>query len=121
MFLIEHFLQILFVLEQQEVPPGQGHVPLIIAKILEAITAIPCGGVVPEIKPHFFQAVGRYFDSSSWIERIEDTPVFTQDIVDLANVLVGFTVEAVVVGATALIRTEFLVDSAEQRGAAFST
>ena len=88
-------------------------IPLIITVIVDAsVTAAGDGGMIPEVKPFFFQPGSGHFNFSAGIKGVQDAAIFSKCIVDFTDIFVGFAVAAVVVGAAALIGAEPFIDSA---------
>ena len=105
---------------QKEIVLFDRQVPLLVAIVVgAAITGLVGSGMVLKIKTRFFQTRGRYFDFTTWIKGIKYSSVFLQDIIYSPDIFTGHTMLPVIVGAAALVRAEFLVNSAKYRGAAF--
>lgn len=106
---------------QQEVIFCNRSITLLIAVVKCPPIAAAHFGVEAEIEPFFFQTLGGHFYFTARVKRIQDTAIFSEYGVDFPNISARLTVQAVVVGAAALIGTEFLVNSSQKRRAAFRT
>ena len=76
-------------------------------------------GEVAEFEASFHQFIAVDLGFAVRIEFSEDTAILAEDVVDIADEVGGVAIEAVVVGAAALVRAEALVRPAGELLAAF--
>ena len=99
---------------------GELQVALVVAKVVDVSSlGFVDSGKIAELEAFFQHLIPVNFGFSTRIEGGENPTVFSEDIVDVADKIIGIAIEAVVEGGPAVVRAKLFIGAALEGSSTF--